>query len=81
LLSGAPWRDFPERCGLRITCDNLFIRLSKAGIWDWSMDDIIPEYDGDMQMIDGTSIRAHQRAATAKRGSRSLSRSPVAYDR
>jgi hypothetical protein len=32
------------------------------------MDAITAAYDGDIQMIDSTSIRAHQQAATAKRG-------------
>jgi hypothetical protein len=32
------------------------------------MDAITAAYDGDIQMIDTTSIRAHQQAATAKRG-------------
>jgi hypothetical protein len=32
------------------------------------MDAITAAYDGDIQMIDGTSVRAHQQAATAKRG-------------
>lgn len=31
------------------------------------MDAITAAYDGDIQMIDSTSIRAHQQAATAKR--------------
>jgi hypothetical protein len=32
------------------------------------MDAITAAYDRDIQMIDSTSIRAHQQAATAKRG-------------
>lgn len=32
------------------------------------MDAITAAYDGDIQMIDSTSIRVHQQAATAKRG-------------
>ena len=32
------------------------------------MDAITVAYDGDIQMIDSTSIRAHQQAGTAKRG-------------
>jgi hypothetical protein len=32
------------------------------------MDAITAEHDGDIQMIDSTSVRAHQQAATAKRG-------------
>lgn len=32
------------------------------------MDTITAARDGDIQMIDSTSVRAHQQAATAKRG-------------
>lgn len=68
LRSGAPWRDLPERYGPRTTCYNRFVRWRKAGVWDRLMDAIAAAYDGDIQMIDSTSIRAHQQAATAKRG-------------
>lgn len=68
LRSGAPWRDLPERYGPHTTCYNRFVRWRKAGIWDKLMDAITAAYDGDIQMIDSTSIRAHQQAATAKRG-------------
>ena len=32
------------------------------------MDAITAAHDGDIQMIDSTSVRAHQQAATAKKG-------------
>ena len=75
LRSGAPWRDLPERYGPRTTCYNRFVRWRKAGVWDRLMDAIAAAHDGDTQLIDSTSVRAHQQAATAKRGGRSLSRS------
>ena len=68
LRSGAPWRDLPERFGPRTTCYNRFVRWRKAGVWDRLMDAITAAHDGDIQMIDSTSVRAHQQAATAKRG-------------
>ena len=68
LRSGAPWRDLPERYGPRTTCYNRFARWRKAGVWDRMMDAIAAAHDGDIQMIDSTSVRAHQQAATAKRG-------------
>jgi len=68
LRCGAPWRDLPERYGPRTTCYNRFVRWRKAGVWDRMMDAITSAHDGDIQMIDSTSIRAHQQAATAKRG-------------
>lgn len=66
LRSGAPWRDLPERYGPRTTCYNRFVRWRKAGVWDRMMDAITAARDGDIQMIDSTSVRAHQQAATAK---------------
>lgn len=68
LRSGAPWRDLPDRYGPRTTCYNRFNRWRKAGVWDRLMDAISAAHDGDIQMIDSTSVRAHQQAATAKRG-------------
>ena len=32
------------------------------------MDAITAAHEGDIQMIDSTSVRAHQQAATAKKG-------------
>ena len=75
LRSGAPWRDLPERYGPRTTCDNHFVRWRKAGVWDRLMDAVTAAHDGAIQMIDSTSVRAHQQAATVKKGCRSLSRS------
>jgi transposase len=68
LRSGAPWRDLPERYGPRTTCYNRFARWRKACVWDRLMDAIAAAHDGDIQMIDSTSVRAHQQAATAKKG-------------
>jgi len=68
LRSGAPWRDLPGRYGPRTTCYNRFVRWRKAGAWDRMMDAITPAHDGDIQMVDSTFVRAHQQAATAKRG-------------
>ena len=68
LRSGAPWRDLPERYGPRTTCYNRFVRWRKAGVWDRLMDAITVAHDGDIQMIDSTSVRVHQQAATAKGG-------------
>jgi transposase len=70
LRSGAPWRDLPERYGPHTTCYNRFVRWRKAGVWDRMMDAITAAHDGDIQMVDSTSIRAHQQAATAKKGDR-----------
>ena len=68
LRSGAPWRDLPERYGPRTTCYNRFVRCRNAGVWGRLMDAISAAHDGEIQMIDSTSVRAHQQAATAKKG-------------
>jgi transposase len=68
MRAGAPWSDLPERYGPRTTCYNRFSRWRKGGVWDRLMEAIAAAYDGDIQMIDITSIRAHEQAATAKRG-------------
>ena len=67
LRSGAPWRDLPERYGPRTTCYNRFNRWRKAGVWDRLMDAITEAYDGDVQMIDSSSVRVHQHAGCAKK--------------
>ncbi|WP_430694998.1 transposase [Mesorhizobium montanum] len=66
LRSGAPWRDLPERT----TAHHLLQPLPAmaAGVWDRLMDAITAAHDGGIQMIDSTSVPAHQQAATAKRG-------------
>jgi transposase len=66
LRSGAPWRDLPERYGPRTTCYNRFARWRKAGVWDRMMDAITAVHDGDIQMIDSTSVRVHQQARRQK---------------
>src|SRR5262249_35571216 len=66
--SGALWRDLPARYGPRTPCYNRFVRWRKAGVWDRMMDAITAAHHGDIQMIDSTSVRAHQQAATARRG-------------
>ena len=70
LRTGSPWRDLPERYGPRTTCYNRFVRWRKAGVWDRMMDAITAAHDGDIQMIDSTSVRAHQQAPTGKGGPR-----------
>jgi transposase len=66
LRSGAPWRDPPERYGPRTTCFNRLVRWRKAGVWDRLMNAITAAHHDDIQMIDSTSVRAHQQAATGK---------------
>ena len=74
LRTGAPWRDLPERYGPWRTVYSRFRRWQEAGIWDQILRTLQEEaahddtLDGSLVMIDGSSIRAHQHAAGAKKG-------------
>ena len=67
LRTGSPWADIPERYGPHTTCVNRFNRGRKAGVWDGLLDAISKAYDGDIQMIDSSSIRVHQHAANGQK--------------
>ena len=75
LRTGAPWADIPERYGPHTTCVNRFNRWRKAGVWDRILAAVSEAYDGDIQMIDSSSIRVHQHAANGKK----KRRDPVAW--
>lgn len=74
LRSGAPWRDLPERYGSWKTVYSRFRRWRETGLWDRILLALQADaahdgtLDGSLTMIDGTSIRAHQHAAGAKKG-------------
>ena len=67
LRTGAPWADIPARYGPHTTCVNRFNRWRKAGVWDYLLEAVSKAYDGDIQMIDSSSIRVHQHAANGKK--------------
>jgi transposase len=70
LRTGSPWADIPERYGPPTTCYNRFIRWQKLGVWDRIFAAVSAGYDGDLQMVDSSSIRVHQHAANVKKGVR-----------
>ena len=72
LRTGAPWRDLPERYGPWTTCCNRFNRWRKKGIRDRPMDAVVEAHDGNVQMIDSSSVRVHQHAAKAKKEARTV---------
>ncbi len=69
LRSGSPWSDIPERYGPYTTCYNRFVRWRKVGVWDRIFDAVSAAYEGDIQIVDSSSVRVHQHAANVKRGS------------
>src|SRR3712207_3937454 len=78
--TGAPWRDMPDRYGPWQTVANRFYRWRAAGIWDrifhavQQQADAANQLDWEVQYVDGSSIRAHQHAAGAKKGTRKRKR-------
>ena len=70
LRTGAPWRALPREYGPHTTCYNRFVRWRKAGVWDRVMAAMTEAYDGDIQMIDTTTVRVHQHAANSKKTTR-----------
>lgn len=66
--TGSPWADIPERYGPYTTCYNRFVRWRKAGIWDRLLTAVSQAFDGELVMIDSSSIRVHQHGATLKKG-------------
>jgi len=74
LATGVPWRDLPERYGPWRTVYSRFRRWQRAGVWDRVLAALQAEADarGDLDwalhFLDGTTVRAHQSAAGAKKG-------------
>jgi transposase len=74
LRTGAPWRDLPERYGPWQTVYSRFRRWQRAGVWERVLGALQADGDagGDLDwalpVLDGTTIRAHQHAAGAKKG-------------
>ena len=76
LRTGAPWADIPSRYGPHTTCVNRFNRWRRAGVWDRLLDAVSKAYDGDIQMIDSSSIPSAWRKRPKKDGrSRCMGRS------
>ena len=88
LKTGAPWRDLPERFGPWQTVYSRFRRWQAAGVWDrvlaalQAAGDAQGDLDWSLNFVDGTTVRAHQHAAGAKKGAASRpSAAPVAASR
>jgi transposase len=67
--NGAKWRSVPAELGPWWLAAQLFIRWAKQGVWERLLE--LVQQRGialGMTFIDGTNIRAHQKAAGAKKG-------------
>ena len=67
--NGAKWRSIPSELGPWWRAAQLFIRWAKQGIWERLLD--LVQQRGvalGMTFLDGTSIRAHHKAAGAQKG-------------
>jgi transposase len=67
--TGSPWKGIPERYGPPTTCYNRFVRWRNAGVWDRLLKAMTKASEGDLVMIDSTSVRVHQHGATLKKRS------------
>ncbi len=68
--NGAKWRSIPETLGPWWRAAQIFIRWSRAGVWERLLA-LVQEQGVQLGMVflDGTNVRAHQKAAgAAKRG-------------
>jgi transposase len=69
-VSGAPWRDLPNKFGPYTTRYNRFVRWRRAGVWGAIMNALATTHDAAVQMIDTSIIRVHQHAACIARNKR-----------
>jgi transposase len=67
--NGAKWRGIPAELGPWWLAAQLFLRWAKQGVWERLLE--LVQQRGialGMTFLDGTNIRAHQKAAGAKKG-------------
>jgi transposase len=76
LRTGSPWADIPERYGPATTCASRFRRWAKIGVWDRIFEAVLRAYDGDLQMVDSSSIQVHQHGGNVKKGGGRMPRLP-----
>jgi transposase len=67
--NGTKWRSIPAELGPCWLAAQLFIRWSKFGVWERLLELVQQRrLVLGMTFLDGTNIRAHQKAAGAKKG-------------
>ncbi len=70
LRNGAKWRAVPPELGPWHRAANLHARWSALGVWERAFERLRDAGHADLAevMLDGTSVRAHAKAAGAKGG-------------
>jgi transposase len=77
--NGAKWRAVPAELGPWWRAAQVFIRWARLGVWERLLS-LVQEHGVQLGMVflDGTSVRAHQKAAgAARRGALKLSETVV----
>ncbi len=79
--NGAKWRSVPAELGPWSRAAQTFIRWARLGVWERLLSLVqAREVEFGMVFLDGTSIRAHQKAAGARRkGALKLSETHVRH--
>ena len=68
LRSGAHRKDMPERYGNANSTHKCFRRWANRRVWEAAFKRLLKGPKNDYVMIDSTLVKAHQKAATGKRG-------------
>ena len=68
LRSGARWSDLPPRYGKYKTVHRRFGRWADKGVWEKVFAALIADPSNDYVMLDASLVKAHQQAATGKKG-------------
>ena len=68
LRSGARWSDLPTRYGKYKTVHRRFGRWADKGVWEKVFTVLIKDPSNDYVMLDASLVKAHQQAATGKKG-------------
>ncbi len=69
LMTGAPWRDLPERYGPRTTVYNRYARWAQRGVWQGIFEALATSHKDSLFFIDSSIVKAHRAASGAKGGS------------
>lgn len=66
--TGAPWEDLPKRYGAKSTVYDRFKKWTEMGVFEKIFEVLTLDADEQDLSIDSTSVKVHQHAAGAKKG-------------